>query len=220
MADEKQPPAQAPDPSNAAARALLHRVEALEAENQKLKRRGMMVLVLTAVLLGIGMALVVTAARHGMPGFVPDIVESKEFVLRDAEGRVRGAWGSDDEGAIRLVLQDHRNGTSIKLNLLDDGSSGLTFSDSAGTPRLVLAVLPDETVNFVMGDGRGVARTVLGLNPNGGSTLVFADPGGTTRTAVGIDNRGRAMISAGPEPTVYEEEPVDTAPARPPARRR
>jgi len=213
MADDKQ--------VESAARALLHRVEALEQENRTLKRRGMTVLVLTAVLLGLGAALVVTAARRGMPGFVPDVVESHEFVLRDDDGRVRGAWGMDDEGAIRLVLQDHRSATSIRLNLLDDGSSGLTFSDSAGTPRLVLAVLPDHTVNLVMGDGRGVARTVLGLNPNGGSTLVFADPGGATRTAVGIDNRGRSMIAAGPETaSVEEEEPADTVPARPGPRRR
>jgi hypothetical protein len=170
-----------------------------------------MTLVVTAVLLGIGAALVWTAARHGMPGFVPQVVESREFVLRDREGRVRGAWGEDDQGAIRLVLQDARNQTSIKLNLLEDGSSGLTFADSTGNARLIVAVLPDETVNLVFADRRGVARTVLGLNGKGGSTLVFGDDGGTTRSAIGVDNRGRPVLTMGPGETPAEEEVVDSA---------
>ncbi|HEX9892506.1 MAG TPA: hypothetical protein VGA78_01225, partial [Gemmatimonadales bacterium] len=212
-ADQPAQPAGAPaaEPSPAASRAMMHRLDRLEHENRKLRRQGTTMLVVTAILLGVGVALVVTAARHGMPGFVPDVVEAKEFLLRDSEGRVRGAWGSDQDGAIRLVLQGDQSNTSIKLNLLADGSSGLTFTDSAGTPRLVVALLPDNTVNLVLGDQRGVARTVLGLNPNGGSTLVFADQGGTTRTGIGVDNRGRSMLSVGQESGVVEEERADTA---------
>lgn len=188
-------PTPATTDSTAASRAFIQRIDALEEANRKLKRQGTLLLVVTAVLLGIGVALVVTAARRGMPGLVPDVVESHEFVLRDKAGRVRGVWGSDDQGAIRLVLQDHQSRSSIKLNLLDDGSSGLTFSDSAGTPRMVLAVLPDQTVNTVLIDSRGIARTILGLNPNGGSTLAFADGGGTMRSGIGVDSRGRPMLS-------------------------
>src|SRR5262245_28957671 len=95
--------------SSAASRSMAQRIDQLEAANRKLKRQGTLLVVITAVLLGIGVALVVTAARRGMPGLVPDVVESHEFVLRDKEGRIRGVWGSDDQGAIRLVLQDHRS---------------------------------------------------------------------------------------------------------------
>jgi hypothetical protein len=208
-------------PSAGAMHELLHRLSDLEKDNRRLRRQGVTVLVVTAVLLGLAGALTWTAAQHGLPGFVPDIVEAREFVLRDHEGRVRGAWGHDDQGAIRLVLQDARNQSSIKLNQLDDGSSGLTFADSTGTPRLVIAVLPDETVNLVFGDRRGVTRTVLGLNANGASTLVFADEGGRTRAALGVDNHGRTVLSTGPVETV-EEEPADTAPEpkKPTPRRR
>lgn len=194
---------------------LVRRLESVEQENRRLKRQSQMTLVVTAVLLGIGAALVWTAARHGMPGLVPQVVESREFVLRDRDGRVRGVWGQDDAGAIRLVLQDADNQTNIKLNLLDDGSSGLTFSDSVGNPRLIVAVLPDETVNLVFADGRGVARTVLGLNGRGGSTLVFGDGGGATRAAIGIDNRGRSVLTTGEVDTPMEEVAPDTASHRP-----
>src|SRR5512139_2358623 len=195
---------------------LVRRIESLEQENRRLKRLSQMTLVVTAVLLGIGAALVWTAARHGMPGFVPQVVESREFVLRDREGRVRGVWGQDEQGSIRFVLQEAGSQTSIKLNLLPDGSSGLTFADSTGNARLIVAVLPDETVNLVFADGRGVARTVLGLNGKGGSTLVFGDGGGTTRTAIGVDNRGRPVFATG-EVAAPAEEAVDTT-AAPPAK--
>jgi len=207
--DEKAsaaPTSPAPDSSPAAARALIQRIDSLEEANRKLRRQGTLLLIITAGLLGLGVALVVTAARHGMPGFVPDVVEAREFLLRDRDGRVRGTWGSDEQGAIRLVLQDHRNRTSIKLNLLEDGSSGLTFSDSAGAARMVLAVLPDQTVNVVLGDGRGVARTVLALNPNGGSTLGFADGGGTMKSGIGVDSRGRPMLSIANQPEASEPD--------------
>jgi hypothetical protein len=191
---------------------LLHRIHLVEENNRKLRRQSQLTLVVTAVLLGIAGALVYTAARHGMPGFMPQVVESREFVLRDREGRVRGAWGEDDQGAIRLVLQDARNQTSIKLNLLDDGSSGLTFADSTGNARLIVAVLPDETVNLVFADRRGIARTVLGLSGKGGSSLVFGDGGGTTRSAIGVDSRGRPVLTMGPgEPQA--DEAVDSVKA-------
>jgi len=208
-------PASAGPALSAAEHQLVRRLESVERENRRLKRQSQMTLVVTAVLLGIGAALVWTAARHGMPGLVPQVVESREFVLRDREGRVRGVWGQDDAGAIRLVLQDADNQTNIKLNLLDDGSSGLTFSDSVGNPRLIVAVLPDETVNLVFADGRGVARTVLGLNGRGGSTLVFGDGGGATRAAIGIDNRGRSVLTTGEVDTPIEEAVPDTASPRP-----
>jgi hypothetical protein len=195
MTSPSEPSASPATDPNAASRAFIQRIDALEEANRKLRRQGVLLTVITAVLLGVGLALVVTAARRGMPGLVPDVVESHEFVLRDKDGRVRGVWGSDEQGAIRLVLQDHMSRSSIKLNLLEDGSSGLTFSDSLGTARMVLAVLPDQTVNMVLGDSRGVARTVLGLNPNGGSTLAFADAGGSTRSGIGVDSRGRPMLS-------------------------
>ena len=214
MSPDEQPsaPTAAPDSQTAASRALIVRVDELEAANRKLRRQGMVLMVVTAALLGLGVALVVTAARHGMPGFVPDVVESREFLLRDKEGRVRGAWGSDEQGAIRLVLQDHRNQTSLKLNLLDDGSSGLTFSDSVGTARMVLAVLPDQTVNVVLGDSRGVARTVLSLTGTGGSSLGFADGGGTTKSSIGVDSRGRPILSIAGSESTAEPDSVERRP--------
>ena len=196
MPSSDQPPTSAsPSASPQALIDLRVRVEYLERDNRRLRRLSIGSLGVTAVLLGLATALVVTAARHGMPGFIPDVVEAKEFLLRDANGRVRGAWGFDDLGAARLALQDDATSRSVKLNLLEDGTAGLTFADSAGTPRMVVALLPDGTASLVFADGRGLTRTVLTLSPNGASTLIFADPGGNARSGIGIDSRGRAMFT-------------------------
>lgn len=176
------------------------RLDRAEREIRRLRRLVVGTLLAVAALLGVASAIVVVAARRGMPGFLPLVVESREFMLRDADGRIRGAWGFDDEGSVRLVLQDHRTRTSVKLNLLDDGATGLTFADSAGNPRLVVGVLPDQTANLVFGDARGITRTVLGLNRDGSSTLIFADKRGQTRTAFGVDSQGRPMVSSEPLP--------------------
>jgi len=225
MTSPAQPPAAPPTPtppppsapaSTGAVSELLRRLEALETANRKLRRQGMSVLVITSVLLGLAAALVITASRHGMPGFVPSVVEAREFLLRDKDGRVRGAWGQDEDGAIRLVLQDHQSKRSIKLNLLEDGTAGLTFADSSGSARLIMAMLPDETANLVFADRRGITRTVLGLNGNGGSTLVFADGGGTTRSGIGVDRRGQAMLltaGSGEPEAAAEVESVVVPPA-------
>jgi len=188
-------------------RMAAERFTRLEKENARLRRLTMSALVITTLFLGLAVALVVTAARHGMPGFVPQVVESREFLLRDGEGRVRGAWGTDDEGAIRLVLQDPGSGMSAKLNLLRDGTSGITFSDSLGNPRLVAALLPDATGSLVFVDQRGLTRTVLSLSPGGASQLVFADQGGNTRSGLGLDSRGRPMFTVTGEPVQGAAEP-------------
>lgn len=227
MSDTPTPPTTSAEHPKASVPHLA-RLERLERDNARLRRMGAWILVVTAVLLGVAGAIVVVAARRGMPGLVPEVVEAREFVLRDREGHVRGAWGSDDEGAIRLVLQDHRNGTSIRLNLLDDGSTGLTFSDSTGNQRVVLAALPDETSSLVFADRLGLTRSVLSLGPTGAATLVFADKGGITRTGIGVDSRGKAMLTvaglsdeAGPAPEENMDSAAVTQPPPPaPVRRR
>lgn len=210
-------------PSDAPAAPQVTRwLEELTRENRRLRRQANGTLVVVALLLGLAAALVYTAASHGMPGFVPQVIEAREYLLRDSEGRVRGAWGSDAEGAIRFVLQDHRTRRNVKLNLLDDGTAGLTFADSTGNPRMIIATLPDETTNLVLVDGRGVTRTVMSLSKSGASTLVFADNGGRVLTSLGVDRRGQPVLTTG-RVEIPDEEPADsgeTEPAKPEPKRR
>src|SRR5215208_8537167 len=85
-------------------RMLTVRIEEQARENRRLRRLWMGTVVSGALLLGLAAALVIVSARHGLPGTVADVIEARQFLLRDAQGAVRGTWGSSENGALRLTL--------------------------------------------------------------------------------------------------------------------
>ena len=137
------------------------------------------------------------------------MVAARQFVLRGDNGVVRGMWGTEDDGTLRLVLQDASARARVKINLLNDGSSGLTFSDSTGKPRAVFAALPDQSTSIVLADEAGRGRIVLGLSADGGATLVFADRSGGTRASLGVDRNGNGTYTMTDR---VGREPVEAAP--------
>ncbi len=214
-------------------RSMLLRVETVEREGRRLRRLWLASLISIAVLLGLATALVIVSARHGLPGTVADVIESRQFLLRDADGMVRGAWGTLPDGTMRLSLQAPGSKAGVTLTALKGGASGLTFSDSSGRSRGVFGILPDETLSLTFGDRTGMIRTALGLNPEGSATLVFADRSGAMRAGLGVDSRGAGTFTVVEHPGARTPEPeaapddsaaADTTPAAPapkaPAKRR
>jgi hypothetical protein len=176
-------------------RVILLRLAEVERDNRRLRRMGLYILVGVGALLGLAAAFVVVAARHGMPGFVPQLAEAHRFVVRDDEGRVRAALGMSKEGSSQLVLQDEGGRDRLRMSVLPDGGAGVALVDSAGRSRMVLGLLPDQSASVVLADGGGKTRTVLGLSPNGASTILFADKGGTARAGLGVDARGAGTFT-------------------------
>src|SRR6476660_4983329 len=207
-------------------RHMAERIQGLERETRRLRRLWMSVVLGLAVLLGTAAALVLVSAKHGFPGTVADVIESRQFLLRDKSGEVRGAWGAADDGSLRLSLQAAGSRAGVSLTTLAGGASGLTFTDSAGKSRGVLGLLPDETTSLTFGDRNGQTRSALSLNPEGSATLVFADRPGTTRAGLGVDSRGVGTFTVQDPPgaarspeaaTDSSEDEGDTAAAAPPA---
>lgn len=212
MSESAGTPTPAPRPmTSPGERALLTRLEALEKTEERLKRQSLLNLVGLAVLLGGAAAMFFFAARRGMPGSVASVVEAREYRLRDQEGKIRGAWGFAEDGAIRFVLQNGENQRALRLNLLPDGSAGVTFADSAGANRVVLGLLNDGTASLVFGDGKGTSRSVYSLSPSGASSVIFADRDGVTRSGLGVDSRGRTLFAGDASvPPSAEEVVPDT----------
>ena len=174
---------------------FLHRLEALERENRRLRRYSTYAFMGLAVLLGLIVALVWVSGRHGAPGTVADQVAARQFVLRDKNGAIRGGWGVAEDGAVRLVLQDPAGQPRVKVSLLQDGTTGLSFADSGGHPRAVFALLPDQTGSVAFADATGKTRSVLGISADGGANIVFADRSGATRAGLGVDGAGRSTFA-------------------------
>jgi len=207
-------------------RGLSIRIEEQARENRRLRRLWMGTVVTGALLLGLATALVIVSARHGLPGTVADVLEAKQFLLRDANGAIRGTWGTAGNGAMRLTLQSPGSKAGLSLASLPDGASGITIRDSSGRSRAVLGLLPDQTVSLLLADENGTTRTVLSLVRGGSSTLVFADRSGDAKVGMGVDSRGQSTLTL-PEPpesrveTSTPEEPprVDSSTAAPQRKR-
>jgi hypothetical protein len=172
-----------------------------------------------ALLLGLAAALVIVSARHGLPGTIADVIEAKQFLLRDGTGAVRGSWGTTDNGSMRLQLQSPGSKAGLSLASLADGASGITVRDSAGRSRAVLGLLPDQTVSMLFADENGTTRTVLSLVRGGSSTLVFADRSGSAKVGMGVDAKGQSAVTL-PEPPESQADSTtatEPSPAEPPA---
>lgn len=184
---------------------FLHRLDALERDNRRLRRYSTTAFVGLAVLLGLIVALVWLSGRQGAPGTVADQVAARQFVLRDKTGAIRGAWGLGDDGAVRLVLQDPAGRPRVKVSLLQDGTAGLSFADSGGRARAVFALLPDQTGSVAFADDAGKTRSVLGISADGSANIVFADRGGSTRAGLGVDGAGRSTFTLADRPNETAE---------------
>lgn len=196
-------------------RGMTLRTFELERENRRLRRLWMGTLISVALLLGLATALVVVAARHGLPGTVANVVEARQFQLRDQTGAVRGTWNTGSDGSMRFLMQAPGSKAGLSLSVLAGGASGITVRDSAGRSRAVLGLLPDQTVSLLFADENGTTRTVLSLVRGGSSTLVFADRSGSAKVGVGVDARGQSTLTLPdvPESRPEPAEPADTAPA-------
>jgi hypothetical protein len=181
----------APDPLA----SIRSRMDAVERNSRRVRRLGTFMMIAVAVLLGVMTAIIVMAARRGLGGPVAPVAEANRFVIRDAQGRVRGVWGVTKDGGAHIVMSDSMGRERLRLQVLSDGSSGLALVDSANRSRVVLAALPDQTATLVLADRAGRTRTVLGLNASGASTVVFADRNGTTRAGLGVDARGFGALT-------------------------
>ena len=207
---EVKPPDATPDPllrqMRDLERGMTIRTGELERENRRLRRIWMGTLVAVALLLGLATALVIVAARHGLPGTVATVIEAREFLLRDQSGAIRGSWSAAEDGSMRFLMQTPGSKAGLSFSVLGGGASGITVRDSAGRSRAVLGLLPDQTVSMLFADENGTTRTVLSLVRGGASTLVFADRSGSAKVGMGVDARGQSTLTL-PEQAESRIEP-------------
>ena len=200
-------------------RGLTDRIEDLARENRRLRRLWMGTVITGALLLGLATALVIVTARHGLPGTISNVIEARQFLLRDQSGAIRGSWSTSDNGSMRLQLQAPHSKAGLSLAALADGASGITVRDTAGRSRAVVGLLPDQTVSLLFADENGTTRTVLSLVRGGSSTLVFADRSGDAKVGMGVDAKGQSTLTLPepPESRVEAAMPENPAPSAPPA---
>jgi len=178
---------------------LKRRIDCLERGNWRLRRFGLF------AFLGVGLLFVMGQMSSSI---VPEIIEARRFVVKDANGRNLAALGTDRDGAPLLVLTNldgglgatlevtaarkptlslyDRAGNSRAIMSVDsEGSLSLSLNNKTGTPRVGLAAATQGSGGLVLYGDKNTARASLGLGTSWSPYLVFMDDGGNIRTALG-----------------------------------
>lgn len=112
---------------------VLQRLQTLEKQNRRLKRSGLLVLVLVGSVL-----FILSAAKHqAMPTAATEIVEAQRFVLKNARGEIRAILGVELDGDPYLSFWDADDHLRIGLGVWTK-EPALNIFDSKGNRRLSL----------------------------------------------------------------------------------
>ena len=178
--------------------ALSQRLDRLERAQRRWRGAAL------TLALGLGAAL-----SAGFRGPEDGIVRAERFVVVDAEGQERGAFGLTEKGDAHCYLLQGDSTMIVSLrggaNLLlrgEDGRRGAFLGvDTAGASRLELVgeklvdglrlvTKPDGGTGLFLADGTGMPRASLDFHPEGGVSMTTRDETSRVRTFVGLDARG------------------------------
>lgn len=141
-------------------------------------------------------AMIVVSALSGMAGSrlfggpvsaAANEMEAREFRLVDASGAVRGRFGIEDDGSVRLSFSDAGGQARLWTGILPDGTAMINLRDKAGQPRLFVQVDEREPL-IALRDSAGKGRLYLQISAN--------EPLINLRDA---EDRGRFFVKAGNE---------------------
>jgi hypothetical protein len=124
------------------------RLDQLEAQQRRLRRRATW---LSVLVVGQGLILLYLLLPVGRIG-IPKYVEASYFVLVDGHGRVRGELKMDEGPQLQLLTEKGQERATVWVN--HDGSASLILMDNAGV-RAVLLYAYDGGVGIQFNDQKG-----------------------------------------------------------------
>ena len=140
-------------------RDVAKRLERLEKQNRKLKYAGAAALVLVSAVLLMGQAAP-----------VPETIEARQFIVRDADGKARAVLGVTEAGG-SLGLCDADGNARALLGVTETGPT-LWLHDADGTTRALLVAAEAGAV-LGLHDPNGTLRAVLTIVKEGPGLLLY-----------------------------------------------
>ncbi len=137
---------------------------------------------------------VVAALAIGIPAMSKDIIEAREFLVRDDQGVVRTRLHTEglaildeqgqarghlllNDGTVRLILLGPE-AAQVQLAVATDGTEGLYFFDRKLRQRARLSLQDNDTVGFTLFDQNYTWRVILGVTSEGRPSITLFDPKG------------------------------------------
>jgi hypothetical protein len=174
--------------------AVLERLEKLERQNRKLKRAGVLALLVVGSLVLMGQAAPKSRT-----------VEGEKFVLRDGRGRVRAKLDTDVDSSPALKLSDANGNLRAMLSLDGSGDAGVWLFDAKGKPEVVVGTAgAARWLSFYSAEGRAGVDLWTGGGESSGLTMYRSD---SVRVSLADDTttHGHLEFSQSGEPTRVRE---------------
>jgi hypothetical protein len=149
---------------------LIERITRLEQQQAELRSTNHRLRVAAGMLILFAGAIVIMGQAASVP---TRSLEATQFLLRSADGRIRGVMGIGDDGSVGINLNDASGRSRITLDLAADGSPGLDFYDHNGRLRATLALGPAGTPGLGLYDPSGKLRTSLDVPAHETPGLAF-----------------------------------------------
>jgi len=159
---------------------MMKRLEWLEVSNRSLT------MALRRLKLG-GLVGVASLAVLFLTGAVsiPESLESRNFVLRDASGKVRAALAMRPDGTPGLAFFEKDGRVRLSLDLGGDGPA-VNLMNGIGKPLAALAMRKDGTPGLGLFDESGQVRVSLDLYRNGLPAVNLYGDQGLLRAALAV----------------------------------
>lgn len=152
------------------------RLEMLEKELARAKRRSVVAIALAGLLLA--------AACLGNGNNPKDVIRAKEFALEDENGHIRGRL-TLMKGAPGLSLNDENGTLRAGLVLVETGA-GLSLYNESGKPQATLGIT-ELGAGLLLSDANGVERIALAV-PEAGPAIILFDETGIGRAELAVQN--------------------------------
>jgi hypothetical protein len=147
---------------------LEERLEELQHSNRRLR-----ITILALALVGGALITMAQASPNSS-----EVVEARQFILRDASGNVRAVLGSTPDGAVGLNLDDPSGRTRLTLDVDYSRSPGIDLFDQNGKRRAIVALGQHGEPGAGLYDAEGKLRTSLDIPGANTPGLAFYHEGG------------------------------------------
>ena len=160
---------------------LVARLEQVERENRRLRRAGVMIVLLAVAGLLMGQA---SPPRR--------TVEAERFLVRDSQGRIRAELGVFEKGVTRLRLLDTVGNARAILAVTEEGLPALALLDR-GQARLMVTADHEGTAGITLFDQAGKMWVALTTFAQRAGLLAF-DQAEKRRVLLGAHRDGSPEI--------------------------
>jgi hypothetical protein len=192
--------------------SLRKRVDALETQNRRYMKVGIVVLILAAC----AVFMAQTPPRRAAPKRAASkrVIEADDFVLHDSDGHVRARLGMWQGQQPSLVLFDSTGSPSVMISGGDQPE--ITIADSASRTKRGSMWLGPSGPNFGLFDGEGKSRASLYLRDSlDEERLTFVDAKARPRAGIGLVKSEPSVLIADASGNIVWSAPIPTGAGTP-----